>query len=218
MVIRSQVACEKIHEVDRCGARQAVTAFLTSIVVTVLLFGAVIYMARKRPPGTRLTWGEAFIAGAFIFLLFLMIYGVVPDRFLRWADGELKWRTDKIGIPMGPLYGPLHNWLGIGSHGVIAPNGIKFASPFNWASQRLHDWFGLGSGSGFAHNGVGGSGGAKVVVSASTVRDIVATLIYGVGLLAQILAWRWWQGRGKKAERPALEPVSAYGRPLTRGS
>ena len=154
MVIRSQVACEQIHEVDRFGARQAVTAFLTSIVVTVLLFGAVIYMARKRPPGTRLTWGEAFIAGAFIFLLFLMIYGVVPDRFLRWADGELKWRTDKIGIPMGPLYGPLHNLLGIGSHGVIAPNGIKFASPFNWASQRLHDWFGLGSGSGFAHNGV----------------------------------------------------------------
>ena len=53
------------------------TAFLFSIVVTVVLVGLIVQMARRRPAGTPLTWGEAFIGGAFIFFVLLMIYGVV---------------------------------------------------------------------------------------------------------------------------------------------
>ena len=47
--------------------------------------------------------GEAMIAGTFVFGLMLMFYGVVPDRWLRLADGELKWRSDKFGIPVGGI-------------------------------------------------------------------------------------------------------------------
>ena len=64
------------------------TAFLFSIVVTVLLTGAVIWEGKRRPPGSKLTWGEAFLAALFVFGLLLMIYGVVPDRWLRYADSE----------------------------------------------------------------------------------------------------------------------------------
>jgi hypothetical protein len=165
-----------------------VTAFVTSVVATMILVGGFFWYAGKRPPGTRLTWGEAFVAAALVFLGALMIYGVVPDKWLRWAEGELKWRSDKIGIPLGPFYRPLHDWLGIGSQGRWAPNGLKFF------------------------------GGGKIVLTAEVLRDAIASAIYGVGLGLHFYMWLWWQKRGKKAERPALAKTSAYGRPLVRGS
>ncbi len=163
------------------------TAFLFSILVTAVLVVIVVQMAKRRPVGTHLTWGEAFIGGAFIFFLLLMIYGVVPNQWMRWADNELKWRADKLGIPLGPVGGFLHSQFGIGKNNVIAPNGIKF----------------------------GGRG--KVVISAKILEDIIATVIYGVGLVGQIVLWLWWQNRGKRAAaQPAIESRSAYGRPLVR--
>src|SRR5437660_1361542 len=85
------------------AAGSPMIAFLVSVVITAVMFGIVIGIARRRPPGTPFTWGEAFIAALFTFALLLMVYGVVPDRWLRWADGDLKWRSDKIGIPLGGL-------------------------------------------------------------------------------------------------------------------
>lgn len=165
------------------------TAFFTSIVVTVLLTGLVVREARRRPPGAKLTWGEAFIAGLFVFGLLLMAYGVVPDRWLRFADSELKWRTDKVGIPMGPAGHFLHNVLGIGnSKNVIAPNGIKFG------------------------------GGGKVIISANVIEAFIAVGLYGVGLVSHVLVFLWWQRRGKKPPQPAIEQTSAYGRPLVRAT
>ncbi len=165
------------------------TAFLTAIVVSLLMAGAIVWEGKRRPPGTKLTWGEAMLAALFIFALLLMIYGVVPDRWLRYADSELKWRTDKIGIPMGPMGHFLYDTLHIGSNkNVIAPKGIKF--------------FGRG----------------KIVISANTVENVIATLIYGVGVAGQIMMIRWWQSRGKKPQPAALEKTSAYGRPLVKSS
>jgi len=166
-----------------------VTAFITSILVTVALTGVVVWEAHHRPPGSKLTWGEAFIAGLFVFAMMLMAYGVVPDRWLRFADSELKWRTDKIGIPMGPMGHFLHDTLGIGrAKNVIAPNGIKF--------------FGRG----------------KIVISAHIIEDTIAALIYGVGLVGHVLLFMYWQNRGKKPKSSALDKTSAYGRPLVRSA
>lgn len=163
-------------------------AFLFSIFVTAVMVGILIRTAKRRPPGTPLTWGEAFIGALFLFGLLLMIYGVVPDRFLRWADGELKWRSDKIGIPVGGL--GIGHWhlFGMKKPYLLFPKGIFV-----------------------------GSGRGKIKFTAQDMRDIVAVLIYGVGLVGQTLMWLWWQRRGKKpAEaRPALT-TSAYGRPLVK--
>ena len=62
------------------------------------LFGlAVIYVvARRRPPGTPLTWGEALVAATFVFAILLLGYGVVPNEWLHWADNQLLWRPDRI--------------------------------------------------------------------------------------------------------------------------
>ena len=96
------------------------TGFIASVVVTAVMVGIVILVGRRRTPGTPITWGEAFMAATFAFGLLLMIYGVVPDRWLRWADGELAWRSDSIGIPVGPLH-----FLG-NKENVLFGDGITF--------------------------------------------------------------------------------------------
>src|SRR5581483_10818446 len=65
---------------------------------------AVMYFyGKRRTPGAPITWGEAFIGGLFVFSWLLVIYGVLPDTWLKWCDGPLKWRKDRIGIPAGIL-------------------------------------------------------------------------------------------------------------------
>ena len=152
--------------------------FIASLIITVLMVAIVVRVAKRRAPGTPLTWGEAFVAAVYMFALMLMIYGVVPDQWLRWAEGDLEWRSDKIGIPMGPL--PLGN-----EDGLLFDQGVEF--------------FGKG----------------RIIITAQTISDLIATTIYIVFLVAQVIGWLWWQKRGKKPEKPAIS-TSAYGRPLLR--
>jgi hypothetical protein len=51
-------------------------------------------------------------------------------------------------------------------------------------------------------------------ITASHVKDIIATLIYVVLFGLQIWVWAWWQKRGKT--KSAEIAVSSYGRPLVR--
>ena len=163
-------------------------SFIASLLVTFVMVGIVLRTAKRREPGTPLTWGEAFLAGTFLLALMLMIYGVVPDRWLRWADGDLKWRSDKIGIPLGPFGGPLKS-LGLKGKiqkNLLFPNGVYF--------------FGRG----------------RLLVTAQVLRDLIESVLYGGALVGQLFMWTWWQKRGaKRAAQPELE-TSAYGRPLVR--
>jgi hypothetical protein len=77
-----------------------VTAFVLSVLVTVVALAPLPWLAKRRPPGTPHTWGEAMIAGTFAIFLFWWAYGVVPHLWLTWADNELGWRADRI------VYGP----------------------------------------------------------------------------------------------------------------
>lgn len=71
-------------------------AFIASLVVTVVMIGIVVAVGRRRAPGTPLTWGEAFGAAVYVFLLFVMIFGIVPNEWLLLADNTLGWRSDKF--------------------------------------------------------------------------------------------------------------------------
>jgi len=75
-----------------------VVAFVVSVVIAVLMTGVAVEVARRRAPGTPLTWGEAFVAATFLFGMFILIYGIVPNQWLRWADNELQWRKDAYFI------------------------------------------------------------------------------------------------------------------------
>ncbi len=71
-------------------------AFISSFVVLIVGIGICLLVARRRAPGTPVSWGEAFIGGTFIFALMIVAYGVVPHQWLDYADNELLWRPDKI--------------------------------------------------------------------------------------------------------------------------
>ncbi|MGH9157715.1 MAG: hypothetical protein ACRD1K_18205 [Acidimicrobiales bacterium] len=74
-------------------------AFFVSVIITGIMCAVILVVAKRRPPGTPMTWGEAFLAATFMFALMLMLYGIVPNQWLLWADTELGWRSDSFGIP-----------------------------------------------------------------------------------------------------------------------
>ena len=83
------------------------------LVSTAMLIGGILlclYVGRRRPPGTPLTWGEAFVGGTFVFALLVLAYGVVPHQWLTFADSVLLWRPDKLMV-------------GISTDGVVWGNG-----------------------------------------------------------------------------------------------
>ena len=93
-------------------------AFFASLIITVLMTAVVIAVGNRREPGTPLTWGEAFVAATFMFGLLFMLYGVLPDRWLLWADNELGWRSDSFGIPT-PFGRLFEDGLAFGGRGRI---------------------------------------------------------------------------------------------------
>ncbi len=71
-------------------------AFVSSLMIVIVGIAIATLVVRKRPPGAPLTWGEAFVAGAFVFAIMIVAYGVVPHQWLDFADNELLWRPDRI--------------------------------------------------------------------------------------------------------------------------
>jgi hypothetical protein len=138
-------------------------ALITAIVITLVLVGVAVIYARRRQPGASLTWGEAMLAGVYMFFVSFLAFGVVPHQWLAYADNELRWRKDAILI--GPGATTLTNF------------------PFS--------------------------------VTKETVRDIIVTIIYGIGLTGLVYFAVWWQKRGKKPAAPEIA-TSTYGRPLVR--
>ena len=78
-------------------------ALIASSIILGLCTGVVIFVAKRRPPGTPLTWGEAFVAATFVFGVLFLAYGIVPHQFIVAADAEWGWRSDNFGVPIGPL-------------------------------------------------------------------------------------------------------------------
>ncbi|HEX3623298.1 MAG TPA: hypothetical protein VHT97_13375 [Acidimicrobiales bacterium] len=78
-------------------------AFICAMLVVFLGVGVCMFVGARRPIGTPLTWGEAMVAGTFVFALMLVAYGVAPHQWLSYADNTLLWRADKllVGISSG---------------------------------------------------------------------------------------------------------------------
>ena len=70
--------------------------FFVSLFFFFLGLAVVFYVGRRRPPGTPMTWGEAIVAATFVFGVLLLAYGVVPNEWMKWADNQLLWRSDRI--------------------------------------------------------------------------------------------------------------------------
>ena len=167
-------------------------AFLGAVLALIGCIGAVFFYGSRRPVGTPVTWGEAIVGALVLFGVMFLAYGVMPHQFLVWADGKtLNWRSDAVGIPAGPfgsiLPHKMANFWFSGERNVLFPKGVSF--------------FGRG----------------RVIISKQAIRDFVAANLYIVMLGAHMKLWKAWQVRGKKsAAKAAIEPVSAYGRPIMK--
>jgi hypothetical protein len=191
-----------------------VTALIASILVVVVMTGIIVWYGGRRAPGTPLTWGEAFVGALFVFALMLFAYAIVPSQWLNYAGGPLRWRSDKIGIPTGPLH-YIPSWPE--SHAVPA-HKVHFL----WMTFHSHPaghgkvLFFIPTDNGLLFpKGITFFGRGKVVVTAQVLQDTVATLIYVVMIGGQLFMWSWWQKRGATKPAPP-ELTSAYGRPLVR--
>ena len=87
-------------------------AFVSSMIAMILMVAVCMYVGNRRPIGTSLTWGEAMVAGTWVFGIMMLAYGIVPHQWLTFADNELLWRPDKLLV-------------GISSGGVVFGNGAK---------------------------------------------------------------------------------------------
>jgi hypothetical protein len=103
-------------------------AFVVSILGTILSVAVIIVVAKRRPVGTHLTWGEAMVASVFVFWLMFLIYGIVPHQWLTYADNELGWRKDKIlfgpgdvfdtALPFTMTYEVIRDFIAVGIYGI----------------------------------------------------------------------------------------------------
>ena len=87
-------------------------AFVSSMIAMILMVAVCLYVAGRRPIGTPITWGEAMVAGTWVFGIMMLAYGIVPHQWLNYADTELLWRPDKLLV-------------GISSGGVVWGNEAK---------------------------------------------------------------------------------------------
>jgi hypothetical protein len=169
-----------------------VVAFYGSLLALIASTGLVMAYGKTRPVGTPVTWGEAMIGSLVLFAIMVLAYGIVPDVFIKWADGKyLNWRSDGIGIPAGKLQDilpkRLNNHYYNHEANVFFPQGITF--------------FGRG----------------RILINKQQIRDLIATTLYIVFLGAHMKLWVMWQYRNKKAaELAKIEPASSFGRPLVK--
>ena len=98
-------------------------AFIASVIVMLAMIGISLLVLKRRPAGTPLTWGEAFVGAAWVFALMFLAYAIVPHQFITMCDKDFGWRSDTFGVPTGPLHllpGPWH-----GKH-LLWPEGVTF--------------------------------------------------------------------------------------------
>lgn len=122
-------------------------AFSLALGTVILLSAAAMAYGRRRPVGTPLSWGEAMAAAAYVFLIILLIYGVVPHQWLTYASNELGWRRDKmlagpasvveksipIDIPITMTYETLRDIIAAGIY--IVGLGVQIALWAMWQNR-----------------------------------------------------------------------------------
>ena len=89
------------------------------------------------------------------------------------------------------------------AYGIVPHQWLTWAdNELGWRRDRIFEGWG-----GFLT-------GLPFTIPYEVIRDIVAVVIYGIGLGGQIALWALWQGRGER--KPRELPSSAYGRPLVK--
>ncbi|NOX28582.1 MAG: hypothetical protein GXP35_00800 [Actinobacteria bacterium] len=77
-------------------------AFIVALIVNVAMALGIVAYANIRPAGRPTTWGEAMVGSAYVFMLFIVTFGIVPDQFIDWVDA-LGWDTERFFVGPGAI-------------------------------------------------------------------------------------------------------------------
>ena len=115
-----------------------------------------------------------------------------PGRYLTWGEAML---AAVFAFLMFNLW-----------YGVVPHQWITLAdNEWGWRSDRIL----FGPGDIFEPNRF-----LPITISYQALRDIIVTLIYGMGLTLHVFHWVQWNNRTKP--KPEIVPTTTYGRPLAR--
>ena len=102
------------------------------------------------------------------------------------------------------------------AYGVVPHQWLSFAdNTLLWRPDKL--LVGISSAGvvwGTKAKTLGGTG--RILINYQAIRDIIATIIYVVGLGSQMYLWSVWQKRGRKKPGDVESATSRFGRPVLR--
>lgn len=99
-------------------------AFIMVSLIGFLGVAAAWPLAKRRPVGAPLSWGQAMGAATYVFFLFFWWYGVIPHQWLTYADNELGWTIDNVLVQPNALWPITISWLIIRDVVVLAIYGL----------------------------------------------------------------------------------------------
>lgn len=77
-------------------------AFITALVITIGMTAGIFVYADRRPADQPTTWGEAMIGSAYVFMLLILWFGILPDQFVDWVDSE-GWNNERFFVGPGAI-------------------------------------------------------------------------------------------------------------------
>ena len=110
-MITASFGAELWHVICSIAKGFASVPFTGSLIVSFLMVGVIVLYSRKRPQGADLTWGQAMFAAGYVTFLMFWFFGVVPDQWMRYAEGHMGMRSD--ALLAGPKSTGWFEWLPI---------------------------------------------------------------------------------------------------------
>lgn len=105
-MITASFGNELWHVICSIALGFANVAWTGSLLLSIAMAALVVWYSKRRPKGAELTWGQAMWASVYVTFLMFWFFGVVPDRWMNYAEGAMAMRSDAI------LAGPGANgWL-----------------------------------------------------------------------------------------------------------
>lgn len=90
-----------LNKLFKNDAFQLVGAWL--VIWSFVAIIAVCIMSRKPHHKGDVTWARAILGTTYAFAMFFLIYAVVPNEWILWANNGLGWTSDKILVSPEPF-------------------------------------------------------------------------------------------------------------------
>lgn len=96
MITAASFGSELWHVITSIAKGFANVAFTSSLLASFAMMGSILWFAKRRPKDAPLSWGQAMAAAMYVTFILFFFFGVVPDRWLNYAQGSLGMRSDAI--------------------------------------------------------------------------------------------------------------------------